>query len=246
MSGHSHYATIKRQKGLQDAARGRIFSKLTRGIHIAVKSGGGSDPASNYKLRMAIELARVANMPKENIDRAINAAAKANENLEEVTYEGFGPGGIGVIVEAATNNRNRTGQELKNMMEKVGGSMAGPGAVAFNFDPKGLILVAKDTNPEDQMLKLIDLRVEDIQETDDAIEVYVAPENLSSVREKLTGSGFEVRSAELVKKAKNFNLIEEAAAAKKVLDFLDNLEDHDDVQKVYTNVDIPEQVLSQI
>jgi len=141
MGGHNKWSQIKRQKGATDAAKSNIWGKLSRRITIESKKAGGD--VTLPALRAVIDKAKSVNMPKENIDRAINAAAKANENLEEVTYEGFGPGGIGVIVEAATNNRNRTGQELKNMMEKVGGSMAGPGAVAFNFDPKGLILVAK-------------------------------------------------------------------------------------------------------
>ncbi len=153
MSGHSHYATIKRQKGMKDAAKGKVFSKMGRAITIAVKSGGGiSDPNANYKLRMAVDAARAVNMPKENIERAISKAAGHSQSLDEIIYEGFGPGGVGIIVEAATDNRNRTAQEIKNIFERGGGNLGGPGSVAFNFDPKGLIVVKKGEASEPQML----------------------------------------------------------------------------------------------
>lgn len=247
MSGHSHYATIHRQKEIKDAARGSIFSKLARAITIAVKSGGGPDPNSNFKLRVEMDRAHAANMPKDNIERAITRATEAEgASLEEVTYEGFGPGGVAVIVEAATDNRNRTSQEIKNLFERGGGSLAGPGAVSFNFEPKGLLVLAKSDNVEEQILKLIDLGVEDVEETTDGIEVYVAPAKLSEIRKNLEAAGFTPTTIELIQKPKNLLTISNPAEASKVLNFLNLLNDHDDIQKVYANLDIPDEVVSQI
>ncbi len=246
MSGHSHYATIKRQKGLRDAAKGQIFSKLARAIQIAVKGGGGIDPDSNARLRVAVEAARNSNMPKENIERAISKGAKEGENLEEIKYEGFGPGGIAVVVEVATDNRNRTGQEIKNLFERGAGNLAGPGAVSFNFEPKGLLLIEKQSNLEEQMLALIDAGVEDIVETEDGLEVYVPPEKLSETKDKLQNGQFKVLSYELFEKPKNTQVINDPAVAQKVLNFLDSLENQDDVQKVYANIDIPQEILKNL
>lgn len=245
MSGHSHYATIKRQKEAKDVEKGRIFSKLARAISIAAKIGG-ADPESNYKLRMAIEQARAANMPKENIERAISKGVGEGEVLEEVAYEGFGPGGIAVFVEAATDNRNRTSQEIKNLFERGGGNLAGPGSVSFNFEPKGLIVVKKESNIEEQILKLIDLQVDDLEEANDAIEVYVSPDRLSEVRDKIQNLGFTVISLELIKKPKSLVTINEVGLAQKVLQFLEGIENHSDVQKVFTNLDIPDAVLKMV
>lgn len=245
MSGHSHYSTIKRQKEANDAARGQVFSKLSRAVSIAVKTGGGSSPDSNYKLRVAIDKARAANMPKVNVERAISKGTGGGV-LEEVTYEGFGPGGIAVMVEVATDNRNRSGQEIKNMFEKGGGSLAGPGAVSFNFEPKGFLIVKKDKNTEEQMLTLIDLGVEDMEETNDGIEIYVDSHAITETKETLEKKGFKVISTELVQKPKNYQSISEEKKASKALSFLDSLEKHDDVQKVFANINIPEDILKKI
>jgi YebC/PmpR family DNA-binding regulatory protein len=245
MSGHSHYSTIKRQKEVNDAARGQVFSKLGRAISIAVKTGGGSNPDSNYKLRVAIDKARAANMPKINVERAISKGTGSG-TLEEITYEGFGPGGIAVMVEVATDNRNRSGQEIKNMFEKGGGSMAGPGAVSFNFEPRGFLIIKKNKNTEEQMLALIDLGVEDMEEIDDGIEVYVDAHVLSETKEKLEDKSFKVISTELVQRPKNYQSITDEKTASKILSFLDNLEKHDDVQKVFANFNIPENILEKI
>lgn len=234
MSGHSHYATTKRQKGIKDAAKGQTFSKLVRAITIAAKTGGGPDPDSNFKLRIAIEKARAVSMPKENIDRAIEKAAGVGEALDEVTYEGFGPGGIAVLVNTATDNRNRTNSEIKNLFEKNGGKMASPGAVSFNFEPKGLLIVEKGDNVDEELLKLIDLGAEDVQEADSKIEVYVAPSALSEMHKKITNNNFIVDSAELVEKPKTLMEVPESDA-EKVEKFLTLFEEHDDVQKVFTN-----------
>lgn len=244
MSGHSHYATIKRQKGANDAAKGNLFSKLARNIMIAAK--GGADPDMNFKLRFEIDKAREASMPKENIDRAIAKATTEAANLEEITYEGFGPFGISVMVEVASDNKNRTAQEMKNIFEKGGGSLAGPGAVSFNFDSKGFMLVKKTADPETQMLGLIDAGVEDVAETEDGIEVYTAPAKLGEIHKALTAKGFEITETELQMKPKNLQTINDPSEAAKALKFLDSLEEPEDVQKVYSNLDIPDDIMGQI
>jgi YebC/PmpR family DNA-binding regulatory protein len=244
MSGHSHFATIKRQKAANDAVKGNVFSKMARAIMIAAK--GGADPDMNFKLRFEIDKARAVSMPKENIERAIAKATTDAANLEEITYEGFGPSGIGVIVEVATDNKNRAAQEMKNTFERGGGILAGPGAVSFNFDNKGFMLIKKSADPESQMLSLIDSGVEDMQETEDGIEVYVAPDKLSEIHKKLVENGFEIVEAELRMKPKNFQSVTDPQGASKAVKFLESLEEIDDVQKVFTNLDIPDDVSAQM
>jgi YebC/PmpR family DNA-binding regulatory protein len=233
MSGHSHYATIKRQKALTDAARGNVFSKHSKAIMIAAKAG--ADPESNFKLRVAMDKARMDNMPKDNIQRAIDKATSEGGVLEEVTYEGFGPSGVSVMVEVATDNKNRTAQEVKNMFERVGGNLAGPGAVSYNFESKGFLLVKKSDDPDTQTLSIIDMGVEDITESEDGLEVYVATEKLGEIKKKLEEAGFEVTQAELQMKPNNLMELDEPAMDK-VVKFLQDLEAHDDVQKVYANI----------
>jgi YebC/PmpR family DNA-binding regulatory protein len=244
MSGHSHFATIKRQKEANDAARGNLFSKLARSIMIAAK--GGADPDMNFKLRFEIDKARAASMPKENIERAIAKATTEATNIEEIGYEGFGPGGISVIVETATDNKNRTGQEIKNLFERAGGRLGGPGSVSFNFEKKGFMVVKKKDNPDEQMLALIDTGVEDIEDVGDEFEVYVAPDKLGQIHKELVGKGFEVTGTELQMQPKNFVTISETTTAQKITKFIDEVEDRDDVQHVFTNADIPEEVVKQI
>jgi len=243
MSGHSHYATIKRQKEANDAARGNVFSKMARAITIAVKSGGGVDPNFNFKLRIAMDKARSLNMPKTNIERAISNAG-GSVSFEEGTYEGFGPAGVAVIVETATDNRNRTGQEIKNIFERAGGRLAGPGAVSFNFEAKGQLLIEKESNVESQMLKLIDLGVDEMEETEDGIEVFVSSDKLSTVRKALEEAGLRIKETELVQKPKTYQTITNPSEAKKAISFLDNLNEQEDVQKVFANLDIPDEVLT--
>ncbi len=237
MSGHSHWATTRRTKEVKDVARGKIFSRLGRAISIAAKSG--TDLESNAKLRVAVEAARAVNMPKSNIERAIEHGARRDVRLEEVTYEGFGPGGIGVIVEVATDNRNRTGQEIKNVFERAGGNMAGPGSVSFNFEQKGLIVVDKAPKTDEEILSLIDLGVEDVEEQEDALEVYVVPSEVGITREKIERLGYKVKSVELTRKPKNYFFLSDRETAKKSLALLESLEEHEDVLKVFTNFDIP-------
>jgi YebC/PmpR family DNA-binding regulatory protein len=244
MSGHSHFSTIKRQKAVNDAAKGNLFSKLARNIMIAAK--GGADPDMNFKLRVEIDKARAESLPRENIDRAIAKATTEAVNMVEIAYEGFGPGGIGIIIEAATDNKNRTAQEIKNTFDKGGGNLGGPGTVSFNFDHKGFMLVKKNADAESQMLQLIDLGAEDIQDTEDGFEVYVAPDKLSEIHKKLTGAGFEVTSAELIMKPKNFVEITDPAVASRAIKLLDAMEELEEVQKVFSNLDVPDDVMSQL
>lgn len=240
MSGHSKWSTIKRQKGINDAKKGQLFSKLARAITLAAKQGG-VDPVTNFHLRLVIDKAREANMPKENVDRALRQAQGKLENeLEELVYEGYGPNGVAFIVEAATDNRNRTTQEIKNIFERGGGSLSTPGSVAFQFEQKGLILVDKGASAEEKMLQLIDLGVEDVEEVEDGIEVYTKPNELFQVREKLVEAGVTVKSAELMFKPTNVVVVHEKDKAQRLMNLMEALDDHDDVQKVYANFELIE------
>lgn len=240
MSGHSHFATIKRQKEANDSARGRVFSKHSKAIAIAIKSGGNADPEMNSKLRFAIEQAKADNMPKANIDRILERASEV-KNIEEVVYEGFGPDGINVMILAATDNKNRTSQEIKNMLEKGGGNMAGPGAVSFNFDQLGQVVVKKVGDGEQQMLQIIDVPgVVDVEDVGEELEVYTQPQKVAEVKEALVALTFEVGSFALVMKPKSTVTITTPQKAEKVMAFIDTLDDHDDVQDVFTNVEIPD------
>jgi len=240
MSGHSHYATIKRQKEAKDSAKGRIFSRHAKAIALAIKVGGSADPELNSKLRFAIEQAKADNLPKANIERILQRSQEMGD-LEEVVYEGYGPLGVGVVVDAVTNNRNRTSQEIKNIFERAGGRLAGPGSVSYNFELKGMFTVKKNDDVESQMLSLIDLGVEDVFEAEDGIEIYVAPEQFQETRDKLLEKGFEIISSELTKRPKNYLIVENENDAKRIMSFLDALEEHDDVQGVYSNFDFSPQ-----
>jgi len=240
MSGHSHYATIKRQKEAKDSAKGRIFSRHAKAIALAIKVGGSADPELNSKLRFAIEQAKADNLPKANIERILQRSQEMGD-LEEVVYEGYGPLGVGVVVDAVTNNRNRTSQEIKNIFERAGGRLAGPGSVSYNFELKGVFTVKKKDDVESQMLSLIDLGVEDVFEAEDGIEIYVAPEQFQETRNKLLEKGFEIISSELTKRPKNYLIVENENDAKRIMSFLDALEEHDDVQGVYSNFDFSPQ-----
>jgi len=240
MSGHSHYATIKRQKEAKDSAKGRIFSRHAKAIALAIKAGGSADPELNSKLRFAIEQAKADNLPKANIERILQRSQEMGD-LEEVVYEGYGPLGVGVVVDAVTNNRNRTSQEIKNIFERAGGRLAGPGSVSYNFELKGMFTVKKKDDVESQMLSLIDLGVEDVFEAEDGIEIYVAPEQFQETRNKLLEKSFEIMSSELTKRPKSYLIVENENDAKKIMSFLDALEEHDDVQGVYSNFDFSPQ-----
>lgn len=244
MSGHSHFATIKRQKAANDAVKGNLFSKLARAIMIAAKNG--PDPDMNFKLRFEIDKAKAASMPKENIERAIAKATTEAANLEQITYEGFGPGGVGVLIEVASDNKNRSAQEIKNLFEKAGGTMGGPNSVAFNFEAMGFLVVKKSSDPEAQMLSLIDAGAEDINDAGEEYEIYTSPDKLSRVRDNSISQGFEVIETELQMKPKNFVTVNDQATARRVIRFIEDAENRDDVQNVFTNADIPDDIVSSL
>lgn len=240
MSGHSKWSKVKHQKGVADIKRGQLFTKISNAITIAVKEGGGiADPQVNFRLRLAIERAKEINMPKENIQRAIERGLGKGKtvNLEETTYEGYGPQGVALLIKATTDNRQRTTQLIKNILESHGGNLASPGSVVFNFKTQGVITIQKGTFNEELLLeKIIEAGGEDFEEINGKILVYTSPEELSVVKEKLEGSGFNVLSYEVLLKPKNLLPIKEAEVTKKIIDLVKKLEELDDVQKVYTNM----------
>jgi YebC/PmpR family DNA-binding regulatory protein len=235
MSGHSKWSTIKREKGAKDAKRGAVFTKIGNQIAIAARSG--TDPTMNSALALAIEKAKQANMPNANIQRAIDRVNDKNAAvLEEATYEGYGPGGIGVIVETATDNKNRTYPEVRSAFTKNGGSMAEPGSVAFQFTRKGVIRVA--ATGEDALLVVLDAGAEDAVEEDGEIIVYTDQKDLAKVRTALMDAGLSVKEAELQYVANAPVEVADAEVARKALNLLDALDDLDDVVNVHTNADI--------
>jgi YebC/PmpR family DNA-binding regulatory protein len=243
MSGHSKWATIKRQKGANDMKRALIFTKLASAISIAVRAGGGvADPEGNFRLRLAVEAARAANMPKENIERAITrAASRQDSNLEEVVYEGFGPGGFSVIVEAFTDKKQRTVAEVKNAFDKNGGSMGSQGSVMYQFEKKGLIVVEKgDKSLDDVFMIAADSGADDVGEEGDEFLVYTKPEDLAKVRSALLTGGLSIKTAELMYEPTVLSQLPDKQGMEKALAFIEKIEDVSDVQKVYVNFDIPE------
>lgn len=247
MSGHSKWKTIKRQKGVKDAKRGAIFTKHSNAITVAVKQGGNiADPEGNFKLRLAIEAARADNMPKENIDRAIaKAAGKEGVNLEEAVYEGFGPGGFSVVVEAFTDNKQRTVAEVKNAFEKNGGTMGAQGSVMYQFERKGVITIVKKEKSSDDIFAIaVDSGAEDVEEAGDEALIYSKPEDLAKVRTYLAGKGIAIQNAELVYNPIVLFPITDKTIAEKAVAFLEKLEELEDVQKVFANFDIPDAIMS--
>jgi YebC/PmpR family DNA-binding regulatory protein len=248
MSGHSKWSTIKRQKGANDAKRGALFTKVAREISVAARQGGG-DPDANYRLRLAIEKARAVNMPADNIKRTIEKATGGGdaEQFEEIVYEGYGPGGVAVLVEAATDNRNRTAADVRSIFTKAGGQLAGSGAVAWQFEPRGLIAIAPDGQDADEVaLAAIDAGAEDV-DTDDpeAIEIFTSPADLERVRLALEAAGIGIDSAESTMIAKQTVELD-STKARQALRLVEQLEDLDDVQRVTANFDIPEDVFAEV
>lgn len=246
MSGHSKWATIKRKKGATDAARAKLWSKLLRFVEVAARSGGGN-PDGNPTLATAIAKAKGASVPNDNIARAIKRGTGEleGEAYEETSYEGYGPGGVAVLVSCLTNNRNRTSQDVRAAFNGRGGKMAEPGAVAWMFEPKGLLLITGGASEEDVFLAAADAGAEDVRSTDDGIEVVTPPDALGAVRDALDAAGFEIDSADLTQIPKTTMQLAEDDA-KKVLGLVDALEELDDVQDVYANFDIPDDVLATI
>lgn len=240
MSGHSKWSTIKRQKGAADIKRGQTFTKVANAITIAVKAGGSGDPGSNPRLRSALEEAKALNMPKDNIQRAIERGlGVGREALEEVIYEGFGPGKVAFYLEGITDNKLRTLQEVKSLFERSGGSLGGSGSVAYMFQKMGEIIVKSREDREKEILQLIDLGAEDVEEFEEEniqkYLVYTEATKVAEVSTKITQAGFEVESAQIVMKPKILQKIEDPAMSKKVVEFAEKLEDHPDIQKVYDN-----------
>jgi YebC/PmpR family DNA-binding regulatory protein len=248
MSGHSKWSTIKRQKGVTDAKRGALFTKVAREISVAARQGGG-DPDANYRLRLAVEKARSVNMPSDNIKRTIDKATGGGEadQFEEIVYEGYGPGGVAVLVEAATDNRNRTAAEVRSIFTKTGGQLAGSGAVAWQFEPRGLIAVTRgaQVDPDEVGLAAIDAGAEDVETDDDTIEIYTSPSSLEAVRKALEGAGVPVESAENTMVAKQTVELD-SNKARQALRLVEMLEDLEDVQRVTANFDIPEDVFAEV
>lgn len=247
MSGHSKWHNIRLRKGKQDAERGKTFTKLAREIIVAAKAGGGNAD-SNLRLKLAIQKARENSMPADNIKRAIQRGTGELEgvNYEEVTYEGYGPGGVAVMIECLTDNRNRTVAELRNALGKCGGTLGESGCVAWMFDPKGIVTIPAESADEDSvMMATLDAGAEDIRKEEDTIEVYSRPEDLQVVREALTAASIPFTSAEVTMLPKSTVRLE-GKEASQVLRLMDMLEDLDDVQNVYANFDIPDEVMQEV
>ena len=245
MSGHSKWATIKRAKGANDAKRGQLFTKLAREITVAARSGL-PDPDANVRLRLAIQKARAENMPKENIDRAVERAvgAASSDNYDEIYYEGYGPAGVALIVYAMTDNRNRTASDVRAAFTRGGGNLGESGSVGWMFDQMGIIEIPLSGADADELsLEAIDAGAADVEVEGDTVVVYTEPTDLHAVREAMVGAGREVAAAQLTMRPKT--LVEpDADAAVKVIRLVERLEDLDDVQEVFTNVDISDDVLA--
>ena len=249
MSGHSKWSTIKHKKGAADAKRGKLFSKLSRSIMVAAKEGG-ADPGTNLALQNAIDKARSYSMPKDNIERAIAKGSGEGADgtiFETVVYEGYGPEGVAVIVEALTDNRNRTASDVRHLFSKHGGNLGATGAVAWQFERRGIILVGADGVDEDDLvLAAAEAGADDVDRDGDVFEVSSAPDLLAVVREALEAAGFAIESAELSMIPKVTVAIGEESTAKQVVRLVEGLEDNDDVQDVYANFDIPDAVLEAV
>ncbi len=248
MSGHSKWHSIKHQKGAADAARGKVFARLARQIEVAARTGG-SDVEGNSALRAMIQKARDASVPKDNIERAIKRGTGELEGVtyEEVSYEGYAPHGVAVFVECLTDNRNRTGSEVKNAFTRNGGSLAAPNAVSWQFERKGVIMLDKSAAGEDDlMLAALEAGAEDIQDQGDTWQVSTQAADLHKVRSALEAAGIAITSADLTMLPTTAVLLDDQSSAKSVLRVIDALEEHDDVQNVYANFDIPDSVLQSV
>ena len=249
MSGHSKWSSIKHKKGAADARRGKLFSKLSRAIIVAARDAG-PDPAANLALQNAIEKARSYSMPKDNIERAIAKGSGADaegSSFDTVVYEGYGPEGVAVLVEALTDNRNRTASEVRHLFSKYGGNLGATGAVAWQFDRRGVVLVCADSVDEDAlMLDAAEAGADDVELDGTTYQVTTPPESLRAMREALEAAGYTVESAELSMVPRTTVGISDESAARKVLRLVEGLEDADDVQDVYANFDISEAILESV
>jgi YebC/PmpR family DNA-binding regulatory protein len=249
MSGHSKWSTIKRKKAATDSARGKVFSKIIKEITIAARLGGG-DPNANPRLRLAVQSAKTSNMPQDNITRAIKKGTGELEGVhyEEITYEGYGPGGIALLIESVTDNRNRTVSELRHLMTRNAGNLAETGAVAWNFERKGVITLLKGKYAEDDIMNVIlDAGADDLVEEDEFYQVTSSLENFDSVRKALESSpvNFKIENSSLQYVAKNTMKIQ-GRDAEQLMRLITAIEDHDDVQNVYSNADIDEKIMAEL
>ena len=250
MSGHSKWSTIKRKKGAADAKRSNEFAKLLRAVEVAAREGGSGDPKANMTLASAIEKARDASVPADNIERAIKRGTgelEGGARYEEVTYEGYGPGGVAVFVETLTDNRNRTAQDVRYAFTHHGGNLGETGSTAWMFQRKGLIQIDKDAAPDEE--KLVEIALEagadDLQDEESTWEITTEPGSFAAVRDALSAAGISLLSAELTTVPQN-SIPVEGGHARQVLALLENLEELDDVQSVYANFDIPESVMAEL
>jgi len=247
MSGHSKWSTIKHKKGAADAKRGKVFTKLIKEITVAARMGGG-DPDSNPRLRHALSAARSQNMPKDTFERAIKKGTGELEgvNYEEIVYEGYGPGGVAVLVECLTDNRNRTIAEVRNIFGKAGGNVGTDGCVAWMFDKKGLITVSKEDSDEETLMDIaLDAGAEDIKEETDSFDIITEPTDLDAVKEAVDTAEIKYEIAEITMIPQNMTKIE-GKEAEQMIRFMDALDDSDDVQKFYCNADIPDEVFDSM
>jgi YebC/PmpR family DNA-binding regulatory protein len=246
VSGHSKWSSIKHKKGAADAKRGKLFTKLARAITVAARDGGGN-PEANPPLGLAVQKARDASMPKDNIQRAIDRGTGSGSDaaaIESVTYEGYGPGGAAIMVEVLTDNRNRTGAEVRHIFDRHGGSLGEPGSVAWQFENRGVVLVDGEGYGEDDVMPAIDAGAEDVTEDGDLLKITTSASDLAAVRSALEEAGVKVQSAELSMEPKSTVEVGESDAPA-LLRLMDALEEHDDVDAVHANFDVPEEILER-
>ncbi|MDF1577807.1 MAG: YebC/PmpR family DNA-binding transcriptional regulator [Desulfurivibrionaceae bacterium] len=248
MAGHSKWANIKHRKGAVDAKRGKIFTKLIKEITVAARMGGG-DPDANPRLRSAIVAAKAVNMPKDNVERGIKKGTGELEgvNYEEILYEGYGPGGVAVLVECMTDNRNRTVADIRSFFSKANGNLGESGCVAWMFDKKGSIMIDRETIDEEKLMEVaLEAGAEDVVDDGGVFQVLTAPEDLETVREALEGAGISYEEANLSMIPQNVVEVNDEKTAAQLMKLLDNLEDNEDVQNVHANFDIPDEIIEAI
>lgn len=247
MSGHSKWATIKHKKGAADKARGKLFAKLIRQVEVAAREGGG-DPETNPSLRTMFQKARDNSVPMDTIERAIKRGTGELEGVsyEQITYEGYAPNGVAILIDVLTDNRNRSGGDVRSTLKKGGGSIAEPGAVSWQFERKGVIVISRSVEEDDIMLAALDAGLEDLADEGDTWRLTCAPSDLPAVREALTEASIAFESADTTMVSSTTVMLETADAAKAVLRLIDALEEYDDVQDVYSNFDIPDELMQQL
>ena len=248
MSGHSKWATIKHKKGALDAKRGAVFTKLIKELTVAAKNGGGN-PDANPRLRTVLQKAKEANMPADNIERAIKKGTGELPGVmyEEIQYEGYGPAGVAILIEVLTDNKNRTASEVRSILDKKGGNMSGAGSVAWQFTKKGFLVVRKAGVDEDKLMGIaLDAGASDFNTTDEFYEISTEPNDFEKVKKAVEDAKIATESAEVTKIAANNVKVAELSAAKQILALVEALEEHDDIQNVYSNVDIPDNILQEL